>query len=103
MPVSRPRRFFGFFLIAQKETRRPQTAKYPENKTEISPCGASDFPNDGKVTKGSPGDVAFWKDLRLTPWSFRSHFPPDPPILRGRISETPAATISFSEVYPRPP
>ena len=37
MPVSRPRRFFGFFLIAQKETRRPQTAKYPENKREVSP------------------------------------------------------------------
>ena len=35
-------------------------------------AAASFFLSDQKETKESPGDVAFWKDLRLAPWSFRS-------------------------------
>ena len=31
-----PRRFFGFFLIVQKETRRPQAAKFPQRYRNIS-------------------------------------------------------------------
>ena len=41
-------------------------------------AAASFFLSDQKETKESPGDVAFGKDLRLAPWSFMSHFPPDP-------------------------
>ena len=50
---------------------------------DISPCGASFFLSDQKETKESPGDVAFGKDLRLAPWSFMSHFPPDPRFYGG--------------------
>ena len=39
---------------------------------------ATYFARVGKVGKTPPGDAAFGKDLRLTPWSFRRRFPPDP-------------------------
>ena len=84
MPVSHPRRFFGFFLIVQKETRRRSdetstTAKQRFRRLRT----ATYFARVGKVGKTPPGDVAFGKDLRLAPWSFMSHFPPDPLIYGG--------------------
>ena len=57
---------------------RPQ-AEYPlKQNRDFAAAAASFFLSDQKETKESPGDVAFGKDLRLAPWSFMSHFPPDP-------------------------
>ena len=57
---------------------RPQ-AEYPLKQNRgFAAAAASFFLSDQKETKESPGDVAFGKDLRLAPWSFMSHFPPDP-------------------------
>ena len=51
-------------------------------------AAASSFCRDTKGTKKSPGDVAFGKDPRLTPWSFRSHFPPVP-LFYGGVEGVP--------------
>ena len=63
---------------------RPQ-AEHPLKKRNrgFAAAAASSFCSDAKGTKKSPGNVAFGKDLRLTPWSFMSHFSPDPRFLRG--------------------
>ena len=62
---------------------RPQ-AEYPLKQNRgFAAAAASFFLSDQKETKESPGDVAFGKDLRLAPWSFRSHFPPDPRFYGG--------------------
>ena len=62
---------------------RPQ-AEYPLKQNRgFAAAAASFFLSDQKETKESPGDVAFWKDLRLTPRSFMSHFPPDPRFTGG--------------------
>ena len=72
-----PRRFFGFFLIAQKETR-PAGRNILKQKRGFAAAAATYFAYSGKVGKTPLVEMAFGKDLRLTPWSFRSHVPPDP-------------------------
>ena len=52
-------------------------------------AAATYFAYSGKVGKTPLGEMAFWKDLRLTPWSFRSHFP-QTPFLRECRRDTPA-------------
>ena len=71
------RRFFGFFLIAQKDTR-PAGRNILKQKRGFAAAAATYFAYSGKVGKTPLGEMAFWKDLRLTPWSFRSHFPQTP-------------------------
>ena len=44
----------------------------PRRRGRVSPCGASDFPSDGKVTKGSPGTA---QDERF---ALIFALPPDP-------------------------
>ena len=77
-----PRRFFGFFLIAQKETR-PAGRNILKQKRGFAAAAATYFAYSGKVGKTPLGEMAFWKDLRLTPWSFRSHGPRTPVIYEG--------------------
>ena len=57
---------------------RPQAEHLLKQNRGFAAAAASFFLSDQKETKESPGDVAFGKDLRLAPWSFMSHFPPDP-------------------------
>ena len=77
-----PRRFFGFFLIAQKETR-PAGRNILKQKRGFAAAAATYFAYSGKVGKTPLGEMAFGKDLRLTPWSFRSHSPQTPVIYGG--------------------
>ena len=53
---------FGYF--PSLESSPPAGGIFPKNKTEVSPCGASFFPSDGKETKGSPGDAAEANSVR---------------------------------------
>ena len=79
---------------------RPQAEHPLKQNRGFAPAAASFFLSDQKETKESPGDdspcqggcraategvgtVALGKDFRLTPWSFRSHFPPDPRFYGG--------------------
>ena len=77
MPVSRPRRFFGSFCIAAKGTRRRSGETFFFRIFRRLRT-ATYFARGGKVGKTPLGRMAFGKDLRLTPWSFRCRFPPDP-------------------------
>ena len=52
-------------------------------------AAATYFACSGKVGKTPLGEMAFGKDLRLTPWSFRSHSP-QTLILRECRRDTPA-------------
>ena len=75
-PGPQARRTLATFLLWK--VARPQ-AEYPLKQNRgFAAAAASFFLSDQKETKESPGDVAFGKDLRLAPWSFRSHVPPDP-------------------------
>ena len=70
MPVSRPRRFFGFFLIAQKETRRRSGEPSVSFFRGCSACGRATFQRRkvAKVLRAcgpGPGRVALFR------WQFR--------------------------------
>ena len=73
----------GFFCIAAKETRRSSGETSILFRIFRRLRTATYFARGGKVGKTPPGDAAFGKDLRLTPWSFRRRFPPDPPVYGG--------------------
>ena len=83
--VSRTKRTLrrrGYF--PSLESSPPAGGISPKKRNRgFAAAAASFFLSDQKETKESPGDVAFGKDLRLAPWSFRSHVPPDPRFLRG--------------------
>ena len=80
-PGPQARRTLATFLLWK--VARPQ-AEYPLKQNRgFAAAAASFFLSDQKETKESPGVGIFRKDLRLTPWSFRSHVPPDPRFLRG--------------------
>ena len=75
-PGPQARRTLATFLLWK--VARPQ-AEYPLKQNRgFAAAAATYFAYSGKVGKTPLGEMAFWKDLRLTPWSFRSHFPPDP-------------------------
>ena len=58
---------------------------------EVSPCGASFFPSDGKETKGSPGETHIAVGNKFPPAPVRS--PPDPRNLRGPNSRGLPVTV----------
>ena len=73
---------FGYF--PSLESSPPAGGTSPKRRNRgFAASAASFFLSDQKETKESPGDVAFGKDLRLAPWSFMSHFPPDPRFYGG--------------------
>ena len=77
--VSRTKRTLrrrGYFPFL--ESSPPAGGISPKRNRGFAAAAASFFLSDQKETKESPGDAAFGKDLRLTPWSFRCRFPPDP-------------------------
>ena len=67
---------------ADHDVRRARRLGAPR-LTEVSPCGASFFPSDGKETKGSPWETHIAVGNRFPPAPVRS--PPDPGNLRGPI------------------
>ena len=83
--VSRTKRTLrrrGYF--PSLESSPPAGGTSPKRRNRgFAASAASFFLSDQKETKESPGDVAFGKDLRLAPWSFMSHFPPDPRFYGG--------------------
>ena len=80
-PGPQARRTLATFLLWK--VARPQAEYRLKQNRGFAAAAASFFLSDQKETKESPGDVAFGKDLRLTPWSFMSHFPPVPRFYGG--------------------
>ena len=81
---------------------RPQAEYRLKQNRGFAAAAASFFLSDQKETKESPGDVAFGKDLRLAPWSFMSHFPPDP-LFYGGSQRGAWAVASGAETSGRVP
>ena len=78
---------FGYF--PSLESSPPAGGISPKRNRGFAAAAATYFAYSGKVGKTPLGEMAFWKDLRLTPWSFRSHFP-QAPFLRECRRDTPA-------------
>ena len=75
-----------FWFLLYHDKRNSPSADGEISLTQnrgFAAAAASFFLSDQKETKESPGDVAFGKDLQLTPWSFMSHFPPVPRFYGG--------------------
>ena len=75
-PGPQARRTLATFLLWK--VARPQAEHPPKQNRGFAAAAASFFLSDQKETKESPGVGIFRKDLRLTPWSFMSHFPRAP-------------------------
>ena len=77
--VSRTKRTLrrrGYF--PSLESSPPAGGISPKTKQRFRRCGGEFLSERSERNQRIAGAVAFGKDLRLTPWSFMSHFPPDP-------------------------
>ena len=71
-----------------RDTRRARRLGAPPYR--VSPCGASFFPNDGKETKGSPGEDSHRRREQVPSGS--SSFSPGPPF----TGDTPIPSCNIS-------
>ena len=77
--VSRTKRTLrrrGYF--PSLESSPPAGGISPKTKQRFRRCGGEFLSERSERNQRIAGAVAFGKDLRLTPWSFMSHFPPVP-------------------------
>ena len=84
MPVSRPRRFFGFFLIAQKETRRRSGETLCLSR-DISPSADGDLLCPHRQSRqNAAGGRGFWERPAAYALVFQEPLSTGPPVNEGR-------------------